>query len=123
MPLLDGKAETIENALVSFMEKRDISFQRLWAFGSDGASVMTGHLHGVGKRMKDRQPFITAVHCVCHVEALACSDSSDDVPYLYNHFMANINQLYYHFQYSSVRTAKFAGTTSTEIPIPSRERC
>ena len=41
--LLDGKAETIERALLQFCEATEISIRKVMGFGSDGAAVMIGN--------------------------------------------------------------------------------
>ena len=40
-------AETIETALLQGLVEKSLDITRLRAFGSDGASVMTGRLNGV----------------------------------------------------------------------------
>ena len=45
--ILNGTAETIEGAVLKFMSEKALQITRLCAFGSDGASVMTGRLSGV----------------------------------------------------------------------------
>ena len=38
--LFDGKANTIENALIQFCDSKEISVRKAMGFGSDGAAVM-----------------------------------------------------------------------------------
>ena len=42
-----GKAETIENVLISFLDEKKFPISSITAFGSDGANVMVGHVSGV----------------------------------------------------------------------------
>lgn len=46
--VVDGKAETIYNALMDFMQEKIDCGTKLVGLGSDGASVMTGQHTGVG---------------------------------------------------------------------------
>ena len=43
-------------------------------YGADGASVNMGYHSGVGKRLMDKQPLITVVHCMAHRLELAFKD-------------------------------------------------
>lgn len=59
----DGKAETIYNALMNFMEEKKIDCgTQLMGLGSDGAAVMMGHHSGVGVRLKSLAPFLIHTH-------------------------------------------------------------
>jgi hypothetical protein len=46
----DGKAQTILNAIVSFMDRMGIEFSKVVGLGSDGAAVMLGR--GTGHKIK-----------------------------------------------------------------------
>ena len=52
--LTNGCAETIEGALVTFLDKFSVPLSRLAGFGSDGASVMTGKHSGAAARIKTK---------------------------------------------------------------------
>ena len=73
-------------------------------FGSDGASVMTGRLTGVGTRLHQSNPYLVAIHCVAHRLALACSQAGEKVPYVQK-FKRALTTLYSFFHTSAVRTA------------------
>ena len=62
----NGTAETIEGAILKVLSEKDLHISRLCAFGSDGASVMTGRLSGVAVRLTRHSPRMIAVHCVNH---------------------------------------------------------
>ena len=67
----DGKAETIYNALMNFMEEKNINCgTKLVGLGRDGASVMMGRHSSVGVRLKSVAPFLVHTHCVAHSYAL-----------------------------------------------------
>ena len=58
LELNNGTAETVEKALLTYLEDSSIPLSSLVGFGSDGASVMTGRLNGVGARLKRLQPIL-----------------------------------------------------------------
>jgi len=66
----NGTAETITGAMLKFVNDNTLHITRLCAFGSDGASVMTGRLSGVAVRLMHHNPRMIAVHCVNHRLAL-----------------------------------------------------
>ena len=80
--IADGKAETIERALMSFLDHTNIPISNITAFGSDGANVMVGHVSGVAARLKHRNPQILSIHCINHHLVLGTSQAAAEVPYL-----------------------------------------
>ena len=54
--LFNGTADTIETALLKYLESNDLPLTKLIGLGTDGAKVMTGRINGVGARLKRRQP-------------------------------------------------------------------
>ena len=100
--LFDGKAETIETALLQFCDASGISMQKVMGFGSDGAAVMIGRRSGVSTRLRAHNPFMINIHCVAHRLALAAAQSSESIPYL-KKFKNTIHSLYLFYHRSSVR--------------------
>ena len=80
--ILDGKAETIEKALLSFLDETNIPMSNITAFGSDGANVMVGRVSGVAARLKRHNPQILSIHCINHRLALGTLRAAAEVPYL-----------------------------------------
>ena len=66
------------------LENLQLDKEKLCAFVSDGAAVMTGSRSGVASRLKDENPQIISVHCICHRLALACTDTLQEVSYIKN---------------------------------------
>ena len=50
--LFDGKAETIEKALLQFCDVAGIEMRKVMGFGSDGAAVMIGRVSGISTRLR-----------------------------------------------------------------------
>ena len=98
----DGKAETIETALISFLDHTNIPISSITAFGSDGANVMVGRVSGVAARLKRRNPQILSIHCINHRLALGTSQAAAEVPYLvkFQEILVNIFKFYH---YSATR--------------------
>ncbi|XP_052280820.1 E3 SUMO-protein ligase KIAA1586-like [Dreissena polymorpha] len=82
LPLKDGKAETIFNAQITFIEEHGLDIQKMCAFGSNGASVMLGCENGVAARLRNFVPHLINNHCVAHKLALAVRQASRGIPYL-----------------------------------------
>jgi hypothetical protein len=100
----NGTAGTIESAILQYISDKTLQVSKLCAFGSDGASVMTGRSSGVPVRLKQHSPKMIAVHCVNHRLALAAAHASNNIPYLQK-FKSLIQTLFYFYQNSAVRMA------------------
>ena len=101
--LVNGRAETIESALLQVLRDKSIDVTKLRGFSSDGASVMTGRLTGVATRLKQHTPRMLAVHCANHRLALAAAHAADNIPYLQRY--KSILQTLYFYQNSAVGMA------------------
>ena len=99
--MMNGKAETIEGAILHYLGNKTLQITKLCAFGRDGASVMTG---GVAVRLQGHSPNMIAVHCVNHRLALAAAHASDSVPYL-KQFKSILQTLFYLYKNSAVHMA------------------
>jgi hypothetical protein len=70
---------------------------------------MTGRLNGVAVQLaKACNPFLVAIHCVCHRLALAASDAANSVPWIKHHFEVNLKSLWLFFEQSAPRTASLS---------------
>ena len=100
--LFDGKAETIERALLQFCEATEISIRKVMGFGSDGAAVMTGNRTGVSICLRAHNSYMINIHCVAQCLGLAAAQSSESIPYL-KKFKNAIHNLYMFYHNSPVR--------------------
>ena len=98
----DGRAETILNATVKFMDDFGIEMKQLVGFASDGANVMTGRVSGVATRLKAINPNIVTIHCAAHRLALAAFHGASACEQLLD-FQRTVTQVYTYFEYSAVR--------------------
>ena len=98
-----GDAETIFDALIKFVRGEGLDIARWVAFGSDGASVMTGCNNGVATKLKEINPYMVTTHCASHRFALVCANSAEHVPYLKLTYEPALISLWAFLNYSSSR--------------------
>jgi hypothetical protein len=73
-------AHAVEYAIVSYLNKCNLSIHKLVGISTDGASVMIGKNEGVVAKMKRRiGEHVISTHCAAHRLALACSNAGKDV--------------------------------------------
>ncbi|XP_053402568.1 uncharacterized protein C17orf113-like [Mercenaria mercenaria] len=73
LDVVDGKAETIYNAIKDWLVLWDIPVGKVMGLATDGAAVMTGVQSGVGVRILGDNFRLVHIHCVAHKLALAVS--------------------------------------------------
>ena len=104
----DGTGATVKERLRDYLfEELELDRSKMYTFASDGASAMVGEGKGVvGRLTRDENPFLVAVHCICHRLALASADAADliDFATIYEKFLNNI---YSHFSRSTNRTQRW----------------
>jgi hypothetical protein len=68
-------AKVVDDSLTKFggITDEDL-YNKVVGYGADGASVNMGCHSGVGKRLTNKQPLITVVHCMAHRLELAFKD-------------------------------------------------
>jgi len=103
-----GDAETITATLLGRIARDGIPFEKLMCFGSDGATVMTGCNEGVAARLLRLNPFMLAIHCILHREALAVKAASNEQDFARLTFFPYVEQLGRFFRDSGTRTEVFA---------------
>ncbi|KAL7383107.1 hypothetical protein ABVT39_004870 [Epinephelus coioides] len=111
VPLNDGKADTIAEAIHEVITVKAIPTARIFGLGTDGAAVMTGHQNGVAKQLTDSWPQLVSVHCAAHRLALACKDAADNVPFMKT-FRGHLQDLHIYFRNSANRTAVLKAASS-----------
>lgn len=104
--VVDGKAETIYNALMDFMQEKNIDCgNKLVGLGSDGASVMMGRHNGVGVRLKSVAPFMVHTHCVAHRLALCSAQAAKSIK-LFDEYQTLLTNIFNFYSNSAVRYNK-----------------
>ncbi|CAI7850810.1 unnamed protein product [Closterium sp. NIES-54] len=69
-------AAALHDAIVKCLWSKDMSMDKLVGVSTDGAFVMTGSKNGVVAMLRKRCPWLVAIHCVAHREALAAKDAA-----------------------------------------------
>lgn len=95
-------ASGIENDLLAFLRRREILIEnqdnipKCTGMRTDGASVMTDRISGLGARFKRRNPKLIQVHCAAHRLNLVASQAAQDIPYL-KEYHRHIGTLYRYY--------------------------
>ncbi|XP_061897879.1 uncharacterized protein LOC133646469 [Entelurus aequoreus] len=72
MPVCNiGTAENLFESLNTVLSDRKIDWRNVVAFNSDNANVMKGKHNSVVSRIKDMQPSLIDMGCICHLVQLA----------------------------------------------------
>ena len=85
MPI--GTAQNLFRALKSSLGKHGLSLSKAVGFMSDAANVMKGARSGVQKLIKDEQPTLYYVGCICHLADLTVKAGRKTLP-------VNVDQLF-----------------------------
>ncbi len=96
-----ANSENLYNVVKSKLESLGLNIRNLSGVSTDGASVMVGKNGGLVKKLKDDNPALVAIHCICHRLALACVDTNADIKEMEGH-MTGIWKI---FHYSPVKLA------------------
>ena len=97
----DGKAATISEALLNYLQQNNIPTSKLLGFASDGATVMMGKNNGVGVILNRHNPLIVHIHCYAHRLALAVSQAAENVNCVKS-YQDTVNSNYFFFTNSPV---------------------
>lgn len=63
--LFEASANGIANAIVGFLEECGLDIKNMVAIATDGASVMVGRNHSVFTLLKQKQPNLQLIRCIC----------------------------------------------------------
>ena len=94
--------EKINECFVS----RGIDYRHLICFNSYTCSTMKGQRNGVVKHLKDQQPGLLDLGCICHLENLALKAAMKTLPINIDSLLVDINT---HFYLSVKRKEEFKG--------------
>lgn len=105
MPVVNiGTAANIFSALKESLGKYDLDFSKAMSFMSDTANVMKGARSGVQKLIKNENPPLYDVGCICHLADLCVKAGMAAFPLDIDQLFIDI---YYYFRHSSKRTQTF----------------
>uniref|UniRef100_A0A915KIS0 Zinc finger protein 862 n=1 Tax=Romanomermis culicivorax TaxID=13658 RepID=A0A915KIS0_ROMCU len=80
LPLPSKDAASISQTITHALEKDGLKLTNLVGIGCDGASVLTGRRSGVFTRLKEHQPHLVMVRCICHSLHIAALRAIDELP-------------------------------------------
>lgn len=80
VPVFDCSASGLFTSLKQFLEKCHLPIADCVGIGTDGASVMCGQYNSLYSRMREVNPNLVLVKCVCHSLQLACNEAVDVLP-------------------------------------------
>ena len=75
---------------------------------------MLGARSGLATRLKELNPTLISVHCICHKLALACADTSKDLDYIAG-VERNLRTLWKAMENSPKRTNSVSLRTRTQV--------
>ena len=73
-----ANAAAMFQTIQSNLQACTLPTDKLIGLATDGASVMVGRKNGLAAKLKEVNPRLISVHCICHNLALACTDAKDD---------------------------------------------
>uniref|UniRef100_A0A8C5N1A5 C17orf113 probable zinc finger domain-containing protein n=1 Tax=Leptobrachium leishanense TaxID=445787 RepID=A0A8C5N1A5_9ANUR len=71
----------VADKLVEILDEFHIPTKKVAWFSSDGSSMMTNRLNGVGEKLKSMFPLMTELHCILHRGSLLPAESLISVDY------------------------------------------
>ena len=105
MPIVNiGSAVNLFSALKSSLAQFCVDFSRAISFMSDTTNVMKGARSGVQKLIKNENPFLYDVGCICHLADLTVKAGMEVLPVDIDQLFVDI---FYHFYHSSKRKQEF----------------
>ena len=95
-----ASAVNLFECLDSQICKDGLNYHRLIGWNSDGANVMLGSRNSVVSRLKQKQPNLCVLHCICHVSHLIVGDAIKCIP---SYVIDIVENLFWWFHHSSKR--------------------
>ena len=98
-------------------ERRGLSYEKLIGWNSDGASVMLGIRNNVVSRLKEKQPNLYVLHCVCQISHLMVNDVVKCIPSYVINLTENLFWWFHNNAISSPDPLDEAGDDIALLPI------
>ena len=95
-----GNGENIFNSLQQVLLDRQIPWANLIGYCSDNASVMIGKHNSVLTSIKQQQPIVFNLGCICHLANICCQNGVKKLPLPVDELLVDI---YFHFHHSAKR--------------------
>jgi len=101
--VLNKKAETIFQAVKSYMGLVGLNFDTLIGLCTDGTNSMSSTKEGLIGKMLNENKGIIHTHCVCHRFSLTLHDVIEKLPYLIE-YQGTLQRIHTYFSRSAIRT-------------------
>ncbi|KAL1252639.1 hypothetical protein QQF64_017332 [Cirrhinus molitorella] len=98
--LLDADANGIVDAIIDFLQVNALDIANMIGIATDGASVMVGRQHSVYTLLKQKQPNLQLIRCVCHSLDIVAKKAMQQLP---SNIEFMIRETYNWFAHSSKR--------------------
>ncbi|XP_078521674.1 uncharacterized protein LOC144828067 [Lissotriton helveticus] len=97
-------SEDIANAVLNMLETCNLDIKNLIGIGTDGASVMCGKHHSTFTLLRDKQPSLQLVRCICHSLDIIAKKAIRSIP---SNIEFMIRETYNWFSHSPKRQADY----------------
>lgn len=91
----NGTAAAIFEKVHDCLESKGISYDRMICFNSDTCNTMKGQRNGVVRHLRDQQPALIDLGCICHLENLALKAAMKTLPVSIDSLLVDINTHFY----------------------------
>ena len=91
----DGTAAAIFAKIDECLVSRGLQYQHLICFNSDTCNTMKGQRNGVVRHLRDQQPDVLDLGCICHLENLALKAAMKSLPINVDSLLVDINTHFY----------------------------
>lgn len=98
----EANASNLFDCLHFHVTQASLSYEKLIGWNSDGSSVMLGRHNCVVSRLKEKQPHLYMMHCICHVSHLIVT-----LFIAFLHVISLIENLYWWFLHSAKRVKSY----------------
>ena len=106
MPVCNvSTAQALFDALSGVLESHNIPWCNVIGYASDTANVMVGARNSVLSRIRQKQPNVFSLGCLCHLAALCAASGLKNLPVSVDDLLIDI---YYHFKHSAKRTHEYS---------------
>ena len=121
MPVCNiATGQALFDAVEKELSDRSIPWENAVGFASDSASVMVGVRNSVLSCVREKQPKIFSLACVCHLAALAAAAGLKALPFSVDNLLIDI---YYHCKHSSKHCQEFADVLEDFLPVHILKYC
>ena len=108
--LLTADAQGISDAIVSFLSECGLDIKNMVGIATDGASVMVGKNHSVFTLLKQKQPSLQLIRCVCHSLDIVAHKAMQLLPSNLDYM---IRETYNWFAHSAKRQSDYSSVYKT----------